>query len=82
MADRMRQSTERWRKHGFDGEMTDLWYGGDRHDVVEYLQRHGWKVSSTGAAELVVSQGISALTLGDDEAKNFAGLSYVSATRQ
>jgi methyltransferase (TIGR00027 family) len=61
MADRMRQSTERWRKHGFDGEMTDLWYGGDRHDVVEYLQRHGWKVSSTGAAELVVSHGISAL---------------------
>ena len=82
MAERMRQSTESWRKHGFDVDMTDLWYGGDRHDVVEYLERHAWNVSSIGAAELVASHGISAPTSGDDEAKNFAGISYVSATRQ
>jgi methyltransferase (TIGR00027 family) len=82
MADRMRQSTEAWRKHGFDVEMTDLWYGGDRHDVVDYLQNHGWEVSATGVADLVASHGISVPTHGDDEAKNFAGLSYVSATRR
>ena len=59
MADRMRQSTESWRKHGFDVEMTDLWYGGDRHDVVDYLGSNGWNVSATDAAELVASHGLS-----------------------
>jgi len=82
MADRMRQSVERWRKHGFDVEMTDLWYGGQRHDVVEYLERHGWNASSIGAADLIASHGISVPAPGDDEARNFAGLSYVSATRK
>ncbi|WP_292992009.1 class I SAM-dependent methyltransferase [Mycobacterium sp.] len=82
MADRMRQSTEAWRRHGFDVEMTDLWYDGERHDVVEYLGRHGWEVSAVGAADLVVSHGISVATSGDDAAKNFAGISYVSATRR
>jgi len=82
MADRMRQSTEAWRKHGFDVEMTDLWYGGDRNDVVEYLGSHGWDVSASSAAELVASHGLSAATPGDDEAKNFAGISYVTATRR
>jgi len=81
MADRMRQSTESWRKHGFDVEMTDLWYGGDRHDVVDYLDSHGWNVSATGAAELVAAHGISVPQPSDDEATNFAGLSYVTATR-
>ena len=82
MADRMRQSTESWRKHGFDVEMTDLWYGGDRHDVVDYLSSHGWSVSSTGAAELAAGHGLSISTPSDDEAKNFAGISYLRATRE
>jgi methyltransferase (TIGR00027 family) len=81
MADRMRQSTESWRKHGFDVEMTDLWYGGDRNDVVDYLDRHGWNVTAIGAAELAAAHGFSIQTRDDDEAANFSGLSYVTATR-
>ena len=81
MADRMRQSTESWRKYGFDVEMTDLWYGGDRHDVVDYLDRHGWNVAAISAAELAAAHGFSVQTRDDDEAANFAGLGYVTATR-
>jgi methyltransferase (TIGR00027 family) len=81
MADRMRQSTESWRKHGFDVEMTDLWYGGDRNDVVDYLDRHGWNVAAITAAELAAAHGFSIQTRDNDEAANFAGLSYVTATR-
>jgi O-methyltransferase involved in polyketide biosynthesis len=81
MADRMRQSTESWRKHGFDVEMTDLWYGGDRHDVIDYLDSHGWNVSAIGVAELVAIHGISVPQPSDDEARNFPGLSYATATR-
>jgi methyltransferase (TIGR00027 family) len=82
MADRMRQATERWREHGFDVEMTDLWYAGDRNDVVDYLDRHGWNVAATSAAELAAAHGLSFETRDDDEATQFAGLGYVTATRR
>lgn len=82
MADRMRQTTERWRAHGFDVEMTDLWYGGDRHDVIDYLDNHGWRVSASGVAELAAGLGLSSTTAGDDEAANFGGLAYVTAIRR
>ena len=82
MADRMRQVTERWRDHGFDVEMTDLWYAGDRHDVADYLDRHGWNVATTSVAELTAAHGLSVQPRGDDEAASFVGLGYVAATRR
>jgi methyltransferase (TIGR00027 family) len=82
MADRMRQVTESWRDHGFDVEMTDLWYAGDRNDVVDYLDRHGWDVVATSAAELAAAYGLSVQPRQGDEAANFAGLGYVAATRR
>jgi methyltransferase (TIGR00027 family) len=81
MADRMRKVTERWRDHGFDVEMTDLWYGGDRNDVVDYLAGHGWNVSAISVADLFAAQGLSIQTDNDEEAAMFSGLGYVSATR-
>jgi methyltransferase (TIGR00027 family) len=81
MADRMRQVTERWRDHGFDVEMTDLWYGGDRNDVVDYLNGHGWNVSAVSVADLFAAHGLSVQTGSDEEAAMFSGLGYVTATR-
>ena len=81
MADRMRQATERWRDHGFDLEMTDLWYAGDRHDVVDYLDSHGWNVSAISVADLLAAHGLSVPTNNDDEAAMSSGLGYVTATR-
>ena len=79
MADRMREATDRWREHGFDVEMTDLWYGGDRNDVVEYLNAHGWAATTTRAIDLLAAQGIS--TPGVDGEATFASLGYVTAIR-
>jgi methyltransferase (TIGR00027 family) len=81
MAERMRQVTDRWRDHGFDVEMTDLWYGGDRSDVADYLDRHGWQVSATSAVDLFAAHGLSVQTDNDQEAAMFSGLGYVDATR-
>jgi methyltransferase (TIGR00027 family) len=81
MADRIRQATERWRDHGFDMEMTDLWYGGDRNDVGDYLGSHGWNVSAMGVADLFAAQGLSVQTDNDEEAAMSVGLGYVTATR-
>jgi methyltransferase (TIGR00027 family) len=81
MADQMRQATERWRDHGFDLEMTDLWYGGDRNDVVDYLGSHGWNVSALSVADLFAAHGLSVQASNDQEAAMSAGLGYVTAIR-
>jgi methyltransferase (TIGR00027 family) len=81
MADRMRKSADRWREHGFDVEMTDLWYPGDRNDVVEYLSTHGWETTTTLAAELLAAQGFSVQTNDQEEATMLNLLAYVAAIR-
>ncbi len=81
MADQMRRVTERWRDHGFDVEMTDLWYGGDRNDVVDYLDGHGWNVSAVSVADLFAAQGLSVPAGNDEEAAIASGLGYVTARR-
>ncbi len=81
MAERMRQVTERWRDHGFDVEMTDLWYGGDRSDVVDHLASHGWNVSAISVADLFAVHDLSVPSDDDEEAAMFASLAYVTATR-
>jgi len=82
MRDRMHEAVERWREHGFDVEMTDLWYEGDRNDVAEYLGAHGWDATSTGVAELFAANGLSLPPRDDDAAETFDSFTYVTATRR
>lgn len=81
MADRMREVTDKWREHGFDVEMTDLWYAGDRNDVVEYLRGHGWTTTAANVTDLTGAYGVSLppTSSGDDE--TFGSLYYVTARR-
>jgi methyltransferase (TIGR00027 family) len=81
MADRMRKTTERWREHGFDVEMTDLWYGGERNDVVEYLNGNGWRATATTVMDLFAAQGLTVQGVADPQDPTFASLGYVTATR-
>jgi methyltransferase (TIGR00027 family) len=81
MADRMREVTDQWREHGFDIEMTDLWYAGDRNDVVDYLDGHGWATSATGVPEFAAAYGLSLPADTADRAATLASLQYVTATR-
>lgn len=81
MADRIREATDRWRQHGFDVEMTDLWYPGERSDVVDYLNTHGWEADATSVTDLFAAHGLSMQTDNDEEAAISASLGYVTATR-
>ncbi len=81
MADRMREVTDQWREHGFDIEMTDLWYAGDRNDVVDYLDGHGWATSATGVSELAAAYGLSLPADSTDRTTTLGSLQYVTATR-
>jgi methyltransferase (TIGR00027 family) len=81
MQDRMQQAVDRWREHGFDVDMTDLWYAGERNDVTEYLGARGWATQVIPMAELYAATGVL-LTVDDEaDAQAFASFGYVTATR-
>jgi methyltransferase (TIGR00027 family) len=81
LAERMRQVTDSWREHGFDVEMTDLWYPGERPDVIDYLNAHGWRASAVSAADLLTAHGFAQPIEDTDEPTRFSSLGYVTATR-
>lgn len=81
LSERMRQVTESWRQHGFDVEMTDLWYPGERPDVIDYLNSHGWQATAVSATELFAQHGFSLPAEDADEPTRFSSLGYVTATR-
>jgi hypothetical protein len=35
-----------WQQHGFDVDLADLFYRGERSHVVDYLTGHGWHVAA------------------------------------
>ena len=83
MQDRMHQAIERWRDHGFDVEMTDLWYLGERNDVAAHLDGHGWKTTPVNVADLYAANGLSLDLTGVDEqdAETMSTFTYINATR-
>jgi methyltransferase (TIGR00027 family) len=81
MQDRMHEVVESWRRHGFDVEMTDLWYAGDRHDVAQYLNGHGWATSETKMADLFTASGFVAPKSADDDGPDFDSFTYAIAIR-
>jgi methyltransferase (TIGR00027 family) len=46
-----------WQEHGFDVNLADLFYKGERNPVVEYLTGHGWQVSARPRPELFREYG-------------------------
>jgi methyltransferase (TIGR00027 family) len=81
MQDRMHEAIDRWREHGFDVDMTDLWYPGDRHDVAEYLNGQGWTAVPTLMADLYEASGRSIPVDDDADAQSYKSFTYVTATR-
>jgi O-methyltransferase involved in polyketide biosynthesis len=80
MQDRVHETVDQWRAHGFDVEMTDLWYLGDRHDVADYLNARGWKIDQFTMAELFAEYG-QTLAGSADETADFGSFTYVTAIR-
>jgi methyltransferase (TIGR00027 family) len=57
MGQRAEAFRDRWQKHGFDMNLADLFYPGERNPVVEYLTDHGWNVSARNRAEMFTEYG-------------------------
>jgi methyltransferase (TIGR00027 family) len=79
MVELTNQAVDRWRQHGFDVEMTDLWYLGERNDAAEYLDDRGWKSTLVPAADLYAASGIALAAVDDEQAPHMP--SYVAASR-
>jgi methyltransferase (TIGR00027 family) len=80
MQDRLHEAVDRWRAHGFDVEMAELWYLADRHDVADYLTARGWKTDQFTMAELFAEYG-QTLAGSADETADFGSFTYVTAIR-
>ncbi|MGY4647397.1 class I SAM-dependent methyltransferase [Mycobacterium sp. URHB0021] len=74
-------AVENWRKHGFDVEMTDLLYSGERNDVADYLGDRGWTTTGTTSAELFARHGRE-VPVTIEGAPDLAAITYVIAQRQ
>jgi methyltransferase (TIGR00027 family) len=55
---RVTAMTSKWGEHGFDVDLSALWYAGERSQVVDYLADHGWQVSAQTRAELFAAAGL------------------------
>jgi methyltransferase (TIGR00027 family) len=57
MSERAKTMGDHWREHGFDVDLSELFYPGERSHVVEYLSGHGWTVSARNRSELFADYG-------------------------
>jgi methyltransferase (TIGR00027 family) len=76
--ERAQQLSERWSRLGFDLNMSDLIFHGERSTVIQYLTDHGWDVTPQSARELYAHNGFE---FPEDEIMAAMGeMSYVAAT--
>jgi methyltransferase (TIGR00027 family) len=71
---RMKAVSARWREHGFDLDMTELIYFGDRNEAAEYLKSHGWEMIGRSTRELFADYGLEPL----ETDQPFGDVVYVS----
>ena len=57
IAERATAMREQWGRYGFDLNMADLFYAGERNSVVDYLQQRGWDVTSTPRPQMFERYG-------------------------
>jgi methyltransferase (TIGR00027 family) len=57
IADRATKMSDRWRGLGLDLNLAELFYAGERTSVVDYLEHHGWQVSTRTRPEMFALHG-------------------------
>jgi methyltransferase (TIGR00027 family) len=70
---RMQSAAQRWRDHGFDLDISELVYLGDRNEAESYLADHGWQITGSSINELFAANGLPPFD-GDTP---FANLRYI-----
>jgi methyltransferase (TIGR00027 family) len=76
LKEHMRATSERWRTHGVDLDMTELIYFGERNEAALYLSERGWQMTGSSIQELFAANGLPPV----DDDFPFADRRYVSGT--
>jgi methyltransferase (TIGR00027 family) len=76
LIERMRSAAQRWRDHGFDLDISELVYLGDRNTAEHYLADHGWQITGNNINELFAANGLPPF----DDDTPFTKLRYISGT--
>jgi methyltransferase (TIGR00027 family) len=69
-----------WRNHGFDVDMTDMVYLGERNYAPAYLDANGWETDRVTTSELFVANGLHPVGENDDDRAPFALAVYLCST--
>jgi methyltransferase (TIGR00027 family) len=78
MRERMQGVAAHWREHGFELDLTELVYFGDRNEAAAYLDAHGWRTSGSTLRELFAAHDLP--PFDDEDMAGFADMQYVSGT--
>ncbi len=78
LRERMQGVAAHWREHGFDLDLTELVYFGDRHEAAAYLSDLGWQVSGRTLRELFAAHDLP--PFDDEDMAGFAEMRYVIGT--
>jgi methyltransferase (TIGR00027 family) len=57
IGERAQAISRQWGEQGFDVNLSDLFYPGERKHVVDYLTQHGWQVSARSRPEVFAGYG-------------------------
>jgi methyltransferase (TIGR00027 family) len=57
IAERAASMSSQWRDQGLDLDLGDLFYGGERRPVIDYLEHLGWQVSARPRPDMFVAYG-------------------------
>jgi methyltransferase (TIGR00027 family) len=75
---RMQKSADQWREHGFDLDLAELIYLGDRNEAEAYLIDHGWQMTGSTIRELFDAHKLP--PVDDEEMGRFGDTRYVAGT--
>ena len=57
LAERAKDIADAWQGEGFDLDFTNLFYGGERNHVVDYLGERGWTVNTRNRLDVFADYG-------------------------
>ncbi len=77
-----RNFAQRWRDHGLDIDISDLWYHGERNDVAHYLDTRGWQSVGTTMRQLLAANGLPPIPPPGDDGVSVGENWYYSSTLQ
>jgi methyltransferase (TIGR00027 family) len=77
----MRAFAQRWRDHGLDIDVSDLWYHDDRNDVAKYLDSRGWASVGSTMKQLLAANGLPPAPVTEDGISIAENLYYTSILR-